>query len=340
MQSLRVVSWEKIAAFVLVALSVAAWNVPVAVCQRLASISGQVKTEEGRIIPFGVMVRLENSRREMVDEVPADTNGHFSFSGLARVDYQLTVTADGFQTVTEEANLSHSAGSVRINVFLTPENKVHYKKGNITSVAELAIPRLAKKLFRKGERAFRARHYLKAQNYYEQATQEYSCYSGAQTQLATVLIIRKTNIPEAKQRLNKAIKCDATYLNAYEMLAQLLNAEGEYANSIKVLRQGLAHSPDMWQFHYEMGVAHYGMKDYGDAEKELQKALVLNKKPPAIVHIKLADVYTKESKYNDAYGQMEAYLRERPDGRFAARIRTVMKQMKAAGVLSSNSTPH
>jgi len=85
------------------------------------------------------------------------------------------------------------------------------------------------------------------------------------------LIIRKTESAEAETRLRKAIQCDTTFLNAYVELAQLLNAKGQYAQSVKILREGMKHSPDAWQFHFQLGIANYGMENYADAEKSCVK---------------------------------------------------------------------
>lgn len=338
MRVLRFIPWRKVVVFTLVTLPVAFGHTTSALCQGIASINGQVTTQNGNTIPFGVTLRLETNQGQLVAEQPADSGGHYEFDGLYKIDYQLVVTAKGYRTAIVPANLRHSAYSLTLNIQLTPKNKISYNKGNITSVAELKIPRRAKKEYRKGLHAFKAHHLSKAQRYFEQATQDFPCYSRAQTDLATVLIIRKKRLSEAKTRLRKSIKCDGTYLNAYEVLAQLLTAERKYASSAKVLQQGLSHSPNLWQFHYQMGLARYGMKDYAEAEKELKKVSSLNKKPPPILYVKLADVYVKESKFDNAYGEMKAYLQAKPNGPFAPRIRTVMKQMEAAGVLTSENS--
>jgi len=337
MHVLRFVSWRKVVVSILVLFPMVFGSVSILVCQGIASISGQVTTRDGAIIPFGVTLRLETSEGQFVAQQPADSNGHFEFGSLRKLDYQLVVSATGFQTSAQQANLRYSGDNLIVNVRLTPSNKSQGNKGDVTSVAELKVPQRARKEYRKGQRAFRVRHFSEAQHYFEVATNEYPCYARAQTDLATTLIIRKTHLSEAETRLKKAIECDNSFLNAYEELAQLLNAENQYADSAQILKQGLAHSPDSWQFHYEMGIARFGMKDYGEAEIELREVSSLNKTPPPILHVKLADVYLKESKYDKAYHEMKAYLRAKPKGQFAPKIRTIMKQMEAAGVLSSEA---
>lgn len=338
MQALRLFTRRKLAASLFMAAALALIRIPSGLCQGIASIGGQVTTQNGGIIPYGVMVRLETNLDQTVALQPADSSGHYEFDGLRKVDYRLVITASGYRTVERDVNLRFSANNVTVNIRLTPKNKVQVNKGYVTSVAELKIPERAKREYRKGQRTFRAHHFSHAERYYRQAIKDYPCYAKAQTGLATTLIVRGKHLPEAEARLRKAIKCDASFLNAYEVLAQLLNAENQYAESVQVLKRGLERSPGLWQFHYQMGMARFGMKDYGEAEKELRKVSTLDKAPPPILYVKLADVYLKESKYDNAYDEMKDYLQASPKGRFAPRVRTVMKQMKAAGVLSPKTT--
>lgn len=307
-----------------------------AVCQFHGSISGQVTTRDGKTIPFGVTVTVMTSDGQIVVQQPADSAGHYEIDDLRKLDYHLVIAAKGFRTEQKEANLSHSGNDLTVNVQLVPENKTHIEKGNVTSVAELKIPARARKEYRKGSRAFKAHRFSVAQRYFENAIQEYPCYSRAQVDLATLLITEKKEVVQAEAHLRKAIKCDSSFLNAYVELAQLLNATSKYAESRKILEQGLAHAPDTWQFHYQMGLALFGSKNYGEAEKEFLKVAALNKTPPPILYVKMADVYVRESRFPEAYAEMNTYLHVAPDGRFAPRIRTIMKQMRAAGVLSSD----
>jgi regulator of sirC expression with transglutaminase-like and TPR domain len=65
------------------------------------------------------------------------------------------------------------------------------------------------------------------------------------------------------------------------------------------------------------------------AEQEYLKAESLSPSVPAEIHVKLADVYLKQSAYDKAYAEMQAYVRAEPDGRFAAKLKMVMHQMES-----------
>jgi hypothetical protein len=63
--------------------------------------------------------------------------------------------------------------------------------------------------------------------------------------------------------------------------------------------------------------------------------LALNPAPPAEIHTKLADLYMREDAYGQAYAEMQAYLRADPNGRLAPKVRRIMQEMEASGVLRS-----
>ena len=76
--------------------------------------------------------------------------------------------------------------------------------------------------------------------------------------------------------------------------AVMLNSQRQFLDSAQVLEEGLRRSPGSWQFYYQLGVAHFGLGQYAEAESEYLKVLALNSSPPAEFRVKLADVYLKE----------------------------------------------
>ena len=104
-----------------------------------------------------------------------------------------------------------------------------------------------------------------------------------------------------------------------------------------MLEQGLRQAPASWQFHYQMGVAEYGLKHYDLAEQQYLKAKSLNQDPVPELYAKLADVYLRENEFDKAYTQMQSYLSADPSGPFASRIKEIMKQMRSSGVLQEQT---
>jgi len=301
-----------------------------------ANVAGQVTTSNGNPITFGVNVELRAPGGQIAGQQPADSSGHFEFDYVAKKDYTLLVKADGYQPATRAVDLRYG-DQLFLTIRLNPLNhKVKQDRGDVTSVEDLKVPPHAKRQYLKGNRAFKAQNYSAAKKYFERAVHEYPCYAQAQLELATVLIAKK-HASQAETALRKAIQCVPTFLDAYVELSQLFNAEKRYGESLKLLQPPVEHSPDTWQLRYQMGVAHYGLKQYERAEKDFLGVRALHRAPLPILRIKLADVYLKKNDFAKAYAEMQSYLKERPDGRFVSRIKAVIQQMKADSLVPADS---
>jgi tetratricopeptide (TPR) repeat protein len=311
--------------------------------RQTVSLDGFVRGEGGQAITSGAVVRLESDNSELIAEQPVTTAGQFDFSNLPKRRCRLIVTAPGYEKYSSYIELGRGANNFFVNVtLLRPLAKVKVNTSDLPSRTDQTAPKGAKKEFQKGDRALQARDLKKAQGHFEKAVGLYPCYARAQASLALVQIAHRDSKP-AEAALRKAIECDPDFIDSYIELGELLNAEKRFSESRPVLEDGVRRSPGAWQFHYQLGVAWYGMGRNQRAEEQFRKVLELNPSPPSDIHVKLADVYTHERNFEKAYAEMQAYLTADPKGRFAARIKNVMTQMVAAGAAhphqATRSTP-
>jgi Carboxypeptidase regulatory-like domain len=72
--------------------------------QSLGTISGTVVDQNGNAV-VSALVRLARDRQTEAQQAVSDTNGHFSFTGVAAGPFQLTVSAEGFATQTKPGTL-------------------------------------------------------------------------------------------------------------------------------------------------------------------------------------------------------------------------------------------
>ncbi len=147
------------------------------------------------------------------------------------------------------------------------------------------------------------------------------------------MLSSQRDFARAEDSLRKAIDCDPGFPDAYAEMGQLLNAEKKFAESQAVLQEGLRRAPGAWQFYYQLANAHYGLRQYRSAETEYRKVQSLNTTPPVEIHIKLANIYLKESAYDQAYAEMQTYLRLEPNGPFATKIKSIVQQMESSGAV-------
>lgn len=304
--------------------------------QQKANIEGRVLTDQGVAVKSAT-VRLETDDGELVADQPVSTAGEFYFRFIPKKNYQLIVRADGFQEYKERLDLGEGATDYTVTVNLSPSGKGPAEK-QPPSLTDTTAPADARREYQKGAKALGAHKLGDARKHLEAAVTAYPCYARAQTDFAMVLTEQK-DVKGAEEALKKAIGCDPGFVDADLELGGLLNAEKRFAEADTVLEQGARLSPGSWQFYYQIGIAQYGLKNYGSAEQEFTKAASLTPMPPGELKVKLADVYLKENAFPKAYAAMEDYLKTEPDGRLAPRIKEIMKQMQSSGVLKSESNP-
>lgn len=299
--------------------------------QILMSIVGQVRTERDQVVGSGVTIQVQTRDGRRIAEETANSHWRFEITNLRRETYQLTVAADGFYHIQQIVNLRNTTGqTVNVRVVLTSRPSVKPTAAELPALTDLSAPHRARKNFNKGLRALHEKRLPEAEKYFEEAVQEYPCYARAETQLAWILNA-EGNSARAEAALRKAVQCDPGFTDAYVALGEILNYEKRFAESVAVLQEGLRQFPSAWQFYDQLGVAYYNLGQYPQAEEDWLKVRSLNTAPSLELHAKLAAVYLRRGARNKAYAEMQAYLRAEPDGRFAAKMKDLLKQLMSAG---------
>ncbi len=296
--------------------------------QNTVTLGGWVQGDYGGSVTNGVVVHLETSEGMNCGDQPVNTAGYFEYVGLAKTYYHLTVTALGFQTYQQDLSLGTVGDKLVINVHLSPAPTAKsLPPPPSSSFTDNNASKKARKEYQKGASALHGGHLSAAESHLRKAVEEYPCYVRAQADLALVLS-QKQQSPASEAALKKALECDPDFLDTYNELGQLYYNEKKYQESKAVLQEGLRRSPQSWQFYFQLGADDYHLGQFAAAEQEFLKAESLNAALPAEVHVRLADVYLKQSAYAKAYDEMQAYLRAEPNGPYTARVRSLMHQME------------
>ena len=303
--------------------------------QNTVTLGGWVQGDYGGSVTNGVVVHLETSEGMNCGDQPVNTAGYFEYVGLARTYYHITVTAPGFQTYQQDLSLGTVGDKLVINVHLSPApTSKSLPPPASSSFTDNNASKKARKEYQKGASALHGGNLSAAESHLRKAVEEYPCYVRAQTDLAMALN-QKQQLSGSEAALRKAMECDPDYLDTYNELGQLYYNEKKYVESQTVLQEGLRRSPQSWQFYFQLGADDYHLGKYAAAEQEFLKVESLNASLPAEVHVRLADVYLKQSANAKAYAEMQAYLRAEPNGPYAARVRGLMHQMESDRVVPS-----
>ena len=295
------------------------------------TIQGEVRTTDHQPLPSNTTVRLDEADGRPSAEKTVGSNGKFEFHDLARMAYQLTVTAEGYQTVTETVDMTFGVSQQPV-VNLVPV--VTKTLPPPVAVTDLAAPKQARREYEKGARELGGGNLEQARKHLEKAVEEDPCYARAQTALGVVLS-REQQFEAAESAFRKSIKCDGGFLEGYVQLALLLRGQQKYEECSATLAQGLRQFPNEWRLHYHLGKARQSLGDYQTAEQEFLKAQALNAALPPGFHVQLAVLYRSWKKYDKAQAEMEAYLNADPNGEFAEPTRKMLRDLEASGLVSS-----
>ena len=291
-----------------------------------ARLLGRIYGEHGQNLTHA-SVRLETEEGDLVLEVSPDDQGRYNFGELRRAVYHLSATADGYEPFRQTVDLTRSAFRTVIDIGMTPLNR-GVSPGEPPSLTDASAPKKARQEYQKGMRALAANRIPEAKAHFSKAVEKYPCYARALEAVALGSVSDR-DLPHAEAALKKSIECDPGYSSAYLKLGELYNIENRFRESEALLQEGLRQKPGLWKFHFQLGVAYYGMGAYDKAQEEYLRSESLDPPAPAEVHVKLADVYFRERSFGRAYGEMKAYLREEPNGRFAAKVKDLIQQMDA-----------
>ena len=303
-----------------------------ALAQQTVRLEGRIRTDSGATLGTGVNVRLETDEARLIAEQPANSEGVFHFENVPKINCRLIVNAEGFEPYQESLDLGYGATTVFRDINLRASPKAPESPDRDQTRSDSLASKNARREYEEGSSDLKKKNLDGAKTHFENAVKEYPCYARAQTDLATVLEARH-DLTSAEAALRKARECDPDYIDSYIILGQMFNSEKRFADSEQVLQEGMRRSPASWQFYFQLAVAHAGLAQYSKAESEYKRVLELNPAPPPEFRVKLADVYLKEKKYDPAYSQMNEYLKAAPNGHLAGKVKSIMQQMKSAGVL-------
>jgi len=302
-------------------------DVPVSCQGSDNSIEGQVRVTTGGALPSGITVKLEVAEDVVVARKMVDQTGKFAFYNLTSEFYRVIVTAEGFQPASAQVDMQYYASRYP-TLYLNPLGPKKTPPTPSESMTDLAAPKKARKEYQQGHAALEAKDLAGARRHFEEAIEADTCYARALTELGVALTLQG-ELSSAENSFQKAIHCDGEFLEPYIQLGILLDLEKKYSASESVLRRGLQLAPSDWQPYYRLGAVHQHSGKYKEAEEEYLQAISLSAAVPVEVHLRLADAYLQQKDYDQAYTEMQAYLRIAPDGPLAAQTRAMLQQVES-----------
>lgn len=104
---------------------------------------------------------------------------------------------------------------------------------------------------------------------------------------------------KALEYLETALKIDSNHIRALNLKGELLSSQKEYDKALEVFNYGYFHLNYVKIFTYNKAITHSHLEQYDSAVKYIR--IILNRYPHSKkVNINLADILTKQNKFDDA----------------------------------------
>lgn len=271
---------------------------------------------------------------------PTDPSGASVASGPASralTDCELRISAPGYQPLDKTINMqTGDISGVNVGeVVLTP---LLVDQGMAVSVTSLLVPKNARKEFDKGENDFRRNKLKPATEHFEKAVAIYQQYAVAWNELGRIYLIDKKN-DDAAQAFGKATAADPQYIPPYISLAELQLQQSQFEAAAATAGKALVVSPGLAPAGFVQAVAYFKLNRLDDAEKSARAAETGPHQNLPQLHLLLTDILLRRSDYSGAVAEMQAYLKEFPNGQMAAQVKKQLPEVEARAATQPAQPP-
>ncbi|MFB3814787.1 MAG: tetratricopeptide repeat protein [Terriglobales bacterium] len=271
----------------------------------------------------GALIRLQDPRNGMlIRSAQTGDDGMFTLPSVEPGLYLLT-TYLGLQQVQEQIQVNAMQSDIEVRF----ASDVQPGGSPLVSAAELRIPDKARDALQDARHAMSKHDNAKAQRKIADALKIAPKFAAALT-LRAVLALAGGNQAQAIQDLDRAIRDDPYYPEAYFMMGAAYNDMKQYRDAQRSLEQGMRLNPVAWQGHFEMSRSLLGLGDAAAALREAEAAIKTAPPNFAEVHLARGAALLQLQRYGESATELEAYLKKRPDGSAAPQARQVLAQVR------------
>ncbi|HEY6232247.1 MAG TPA: tetratricopeptide repeat protein [Pyrinomonadaceae bacterium] len=287
-------------------------------------VHGQVRYTESRAPAANILVRLETFSGGVTGQMLTDRQGKFTFSGLASMQYVLTIHAPGYHDVTQSVDLL-TATSDFVYAYLVPA--ANSREKTTVGYVDANVPEKARKEFEKGQAAVAEKKPVDvAAPHFQNAINLYPAFFEAELSLGT-LYMDAGQWDKAEQALRRALEINSKVPNAFFAFGELNLQQKHYREAETALIQGLKLQDRSWQGHFTLGRVYWQTGELPKAGRHVALAIQLNP-THAPAHLLGANILLRAGKREDAISEFEEFLRLDPKGTHSNEARMVLANLK------------
>ena len=264
-----------------------------------------------------------------MDKQEVNRDGEVTFRTLTG-GHRVRITGPDIQTWEGEFQIMPNEVNHTENIRVQPRNAAERSvRTDTVSALRLKIPKGARKQYEAGMKALQKQQWADARTRFESAIGAYDKYDLAYNGLGVVEINLKDNLA-ARSAFMRALELNPAYAEALRNLARMELAENRYAEAIDLLERSLNTEPtNVWAV-VSIAYANLESKKYDEA---VAWALKVRELPPPrdpTAHYIAGCALGALGKRAEAVQELEAYLREEPQGPNAKGAREYLSQLSAS----------
>jgi tetratricopeptide (TPR) repeat protein len=306
------------------------WVFAPAIQANPVTLTGTVFSEENRRIEHASVKLCDGGGNRLAEEITSDS-GEFTFRGLARGSYILSVSAIGYQSqdVPFDLNFNSDRGvSIYLKAVKASTNGAPAAGGNSTvSAHEMSMPQAARDLVESGKHKFWVdKNHEAGMQDLERAVALAPTYYEAHYEIGMAnLMLGKQD--DAERSFRESIEASGEkYGSAYVGLGSVLINEGKIKEGEQALTHGVELNPSSSLGFYELGKVRLSEKRIDEAAKSAEQARSLAPNFASVYRL-LANIHLQQKNYKALLEDIDAYVKLDPDSPAGKRAREMREEI-------------
>lgn len=300
---------------------------------RTGNLKIRVTFTDGRPCTIKVRVQLMVSAGSTtVAESYTNDEGLTDFDDVEIGNYHVFVSGEGIESTDSglfEVDNRHGTQFQTVTVRRTEEaNQKAAAGGPMVDVADMNIPKAARKQFNKASGSISREQWQKAIEQLNLAVTIYPQYVQAYNNLG-VVYARIGDRASERTALQKAVSLNEHFAPAWVNLARMAIAERDFPTAETLLDKASALAPTDSQTLLILANVELMNLHYPQAIASSQKAHALGQDSHSLVNFIAARAYEHESQLPDAVTELRTFLKEEPSGVRADAARKELHNLQA-----------
>jgi tetratricopeptide (TPR) repeat protein len=318
---------------------------PIRAPSQSGMIRGKVRAANG-VTVNNATVELKQTTGGVISQVTTRNDGDFEFTGLRAGDYEVHVSAGGYEPAVQVARLIENIGvkspSAAINEVINLEINIKPRPEPVlgppgTSFVQ-AVPDPARSAYAKGLAKIRDGKSDEGIAFLRQATAVFDDYFDAHFALG-VEFYRQGKDADAIQSLERARLINDRQAAVYYMFGMVMVRQQKFGVAEYAFGKTVELNPNYVPGRFNHGVALIEValrtpksdevaRLLGEAERELDRAWDLSARRMNTVFLQRSRIYQKRGDKEAAARELETYLKAEPAAENAAALRQRIAELR------------